>query len=136
MKTLFRTLLVITMVSVLFTSCKKDEEDEGNELKINFKADTGYNYTDATLPGGTAIKVGIEAETEKPQDPIIKFNISESVNGGAASTVYFEDLEDSDFEYDYSFELDSVSGNVHKYTFTITNRDGLNAQKNITFTVE
>jgi hypothetical protein len=136
MKTLFKSLIAISLVLFLFSSCKKDEEDEGNELKINFKVDAGYNYTDATLPGGTAIKIGIEAETEKPQDPIIKFNISESVNGGISSTVYSENLEDSDYEYDYSFELDSISGNVHKYTFTITNRDGLNAQKSITFTVE
>lgn len=136
MKTLFRTLLVITMVSVLFTSCKKDEEEGGDEMKINFKATAGYNFTDATLPGGTAIKVGVEAETDKAQDPLIKFNISESVNGGAASTVYSEDIETIAYEYDYSFNLDTVSGNVHEYTFTVTNRDGLNAQKSITFTVE
>jgi len=135
MKTLFRTFLVITIFSFVFASCNK-EEDEGNELKINFKAETGYNYTDATLPGGTAVKVGVEAETEKPQDPIIKFNISESVNGGDASTVYSEDIEAATYAYDYNFELDTVTGNVHKYTFTITNRDGLNAQKSITFTVE
>jgi hypothetical protein len=136
MKPLFRNFLVITLVLVLFSSCKKDEEDGGDEMQIDFKADTGYNFTDAKLPGGTDLKVGIEAETDKAQDPLIKFNISESVNGGTASTVYSEDFEATTYEYDYSFTLDTVSGNVHKYTFTVTNRDGLNAQKSITFTVE
>ncbi|HPE56578.1 MAG TPA: hypothetical protein P5514_09300 [Bacteroidales bacterium] len=136
MKTLFKLFLVIGIISLVVTSCKKDEEDEGEELKISFKTSAGYTYADATLPGGTAIKVGIEAETEKAQDPIIKFNISESVNGATPTTVYSEDLENTTYEYDYNFTLNTVSGNEHKYTFTITNRDGLNEQKSITFTVE
>ena len=136
MKTIFKTIILIGVVSVLFTACKKEEEDPANEMKINFKTGTGYTFADATLAGGTAILVGIDAETEKAQDPIIKFNISESVNGGASSTVYSEDVETTAYEYDYNFTLDTVKGNVHKYTFTVTNRDGINAQKDLTFTVE
>jgi len=135
MKTIIRTLLVIGIIAVFTTSCKK-EEDEGNEMKIDFKTGTGFTSTDATLAGGTMVLIGVEAETEKAQDPIIKFNISESVNGAASTTIYSEDLESVTYEYDFAFKLDSVSGNVHKYTFTVTNRDGINAQKNLTLTVE
>lgn len=135
MKTIIRTLLVIGIISVFTTSCKK-EEDEGNEMKIEFKTGTGYIAADATLAGGTMVLIGVEAETEKAQDPIIKFNISESVNGGTSSTIYSEDLESTTYAYDLGFKLDSVSGNVHKYTFTVTNRDGINAQKDLTLTVE
>lgn len=137
MKSIFKTLIIFSLFSIAFISCKKDEEeDSGNELSIKFKTEAGYTFSDATLPGGTPVKIGIEAETEKAKDPIIKFNISESVNGGASSTVYSEDLETTDYEYDYNFTLDSVSGNIHKYTFTITNRDGINKQTDLTITVQ
>ena len=133
---IMKSLLLLGIFALIFTDCKK-EEDEGDELKINFKTEAGYTASDATLPKGSQVKIGVEAETEKATDPIIKFNISESVNNGANATVYSEDLSNTDYEYDYEFSLDdSVPGNTHTYTFTITNRDGINAQKNLTVTVE
>lgn len=123
-------------MSTLFIACEKDEGEEG-ELDIKFKTEAGYTHKDVTLASGTEVKIGIEAETEKAKDPIIRFNISESINGGEDSTVYMENLEDQDFEHDYSFTLsDTVSGNTHLYTFTVTNRDGINAQQFLTITVE
>ncbi len=135
MKTTFKILLLFALFLTVLVSCEKEEDGEG-ELKIDFKTEEGYVSTDSTVPSGTALKIGIEAETEVSKDPIVKFNISESVNGGTATSVYSEDLEDTMFDYDYNFTLsDTESGNTHKFTFTITNRDGINAQESITITV-
>jgi hypothetical protein len=137
MKTIIRTLILFLAIGLVFTSCKKNEEENPqDEMNINLKDDPGYTYTSETLPAGTAVLIGVEAETEKAQDPIIKFNITEAINGGEGSTVYSEDLDSTDFEYDYHYTLDSISGTVHKFTFTITNRDGINKQTSIELMVE
>lgn len=131
---IFKTMFLVSLISVALVSC--DKEDEEDELHVSFKTTAGYTFADATLAADSAIVIGIEAETEKAKDPIIRFNISESVDGGAATTVYTEDLEATDYEYDYAFNMSSVSGSVHVYTFTITNRDGINKQASLTLTVE
>jgi hypothetical protein len=68
-----------------------------------------------------------------------RFNISKSVDGGTASTVYTQDLSGSDgdnFEYDYSAKVEGLSGQTSTFTFTVTNRDGLVNQVALTLTVE
>ncbi len=135
MKKIFNILALMSLLSVVFIACEK-EEDEGNEMHIDFKNSTAYIYSDTTIAGGTAITIGVEAETEKVQDPIIKFNISESVNGAASSTVYSEDLGVTQYEYDFNKTLGTNVGDTYKYTFTITNKDGLNEQESLTVTVK
>jgi hypothetical protein len=119
MKSFINTLLLISLFAFVVSSC---EEDEANELKLEFKVGASYTSEDITLPAGTVVTIGIEAETEKSKDPIISFNISESVNGGSNATVYTESLNDTDYEHDYTFTLGGNSGETHKFTFTITNR--------------
>lgn len=134
MKTVIKSILVMSMMTLVFTSCEK--EDGEGELKIFFKTGTAYTSEDVALPPGTEVTIGIETETEKEKDPIIRFNISESVDGGAASTVYTENLETTDYQHDYTFTLDSISGTQHRFTFTVTNRDGFNVQKSLTVSVQ
>lgn len=134
MKTLIKSMFVMSMLALVFTSCKK--EDGEGELKISFKNGASYTSEDMALPAGSVVTIGVAAETEKKKDPIIKFNISEAIDGGSATTVYSEDIETTDYEYDYTFTLDSISGTQHKFTFTVTNRDGFNAQKNLTVSVQ
>lgn len=134
MKTVIKNFLAIAFLATTIIAC--DKEDEGEELDIHFKSGAEYVSTNSTLAGGSSIKVGIEASTEKKKDPIIKFNISQSVNGAANTTVYSESLETTDYNHDETFELDTISGTTYKYTFTITNRDGKNAQETLVVEVE
>lgn len=135
MKATIKTLLILALCASIFSSCK--EEDEGDELHIQFITDSGNVYSDTTLPGGSNVTIGIEAETEKPQDPIISFNVSESVNGAADSTIHQETgLDDTAISYQNIYTIGTVSGNTNKYTFTITNRDGINKQVSLTVTVQ
>ncbi len=136
MKTRIKTLCIISIAALSLFSCKK-QDDDGEEMTINFKTDPGYVASDQTLDSGTSVKIGIKAETDNKKDPIIRFNISESVNGYTASTVYSQDLEDKEFEYDFNTTLsDTTSGNKHLYTFTVTNKDGFNRQQSLTLTVK
>ncbi|MCB0761215.1 MAG: hypothetical protein KDC12_06785 [Flavobacteriales bacterium] len=138
MNTLKYSTLLFSCLILLFTACKKDEEKEdGEELDLKFKTEEGYIHSNTTLPTDSTFTIGIEADTESANDPIISFNISESLNGGSSSSIYTESLEDVEFEYDFVHTLeDSVSGNEHTFTFTITNRDGLTEHKSLTISVE
>nr|WKN38415.1 hypothetical protein K4G66_06835 [Tunicatimonas sp. TK19036] len=129
-------LLLLLSMSIAFVSCEEEDEGGEEEMDIEFKTGPGFVFSDTTLAAGTDVEIGIEAETERAKDPLIRFNISESVDDGAASTVYTEDLDDTRYEYDYDFTLGSTSGETHEFTFTVTNRDGFNAQKSLTITIE
>lgn len=131
------SMVVLLSASMLsLTSCEKDEEEE-EAPELFFKTSSAYTATDVTVSPGDEVTIGIEAEVREAKDPIVKFNISKSVNGAAATSVYNEDLSTDAFEYDYFFTVDSTqSGNTEKFTFTVTNRDGLTGQKSLTLTIE
>lgn len=136
MKTNFKFLSVLLMLTMfVIASCKKEEE--GDEIMMTFKTGSGYTYSDITLQPGQSIKIGITAETEKKKDPLIRFSISESVNGNAANTILTRDIEVTKFEYDFDYTLqDTITGNKHRLNFVIINRDGLSKEKALTITVQ
>src|SRR6478735_3375959 len=119
------TAICLALVALTLDSCKK--EDDANEIKLELKTGAGYTSTDQTLAKGTTFKVGVHASTDKKKDPLVKFNISEGVNGSGTTSVYSETIETQDYNHDQDFTVtDTVHGNKHRYTFTITNKDGLN----------
>lgn len=128
--------LVILLAITVFSSCEKDE---GKLPNISFKTGGNYISADVTKPGGSTILIGIEASKAEDHDPLTKFNISKSVDGGAATTVFDKDLSGSEgdnYSYDFTTTLDNVSGQTNEYTFTVTNRDGLMNRVSLTVTVE
>ncbi len=137
MHTAIKTLLMLSLFTLAFASCNKDEDDEMDELHIEFKVGGNYTSTNMTLPKASTGIIGIEAETKKPQDPIISFNISLSISGGTPTTVYNESNLNAEFyDYDYVFVIGSISGDIYTYTFTITNKDGLTEQESLTVTIQ
>ncbi|MEZ4722981.1 MAG: hypothetical protein R2813_13990 [Flavobacteriales bacterium] len=129
-------MIALMGAALTFNACdrEKDEEEEAPELM--FKSGGSYTAADATVSVGDVVTIGIEAEVHEEKDPLKKFNISKSVNGGALEDVYNEDLSSESFDYDFTVTIDSTQkGNTEKYTFTVTNRDGLTGQKSLTLTV-
>lgn len=126
------------LLSVIFfiSSCEKDE---GKLPDISFKTGGSYVSADASVTGGTAITIGINAAKTEDKDVLKKFNISRSTNGAAATSVFDKTLSGSEgdnYSYDYTTTLDNVVGQTDKYTFTVTNRDGLVNQVSLTITIK
>lgn len=135
MKYLLRSLCILG-IAALLSSCKKDA---GRLPNVVFKTGGTYTSADASITGGTTIIIGINANKTEDKDVLKKFNISKTVNGAAATTVYSQDLsgaEGDNYTYDYNTTLEATVGQTDKFTFTITNRDGLVNQVFLTVTIK
>ncbi len=134
MKKMVKTLTVLFLV-LFIASCEKDE---GKLPDIKFKTGSTYTSADAKLDPKTKFTIGIIASKTEDKDVLKKINISKSINGGAATTVFDKDLGGSEgdvFNYDYTADLEDVSMQTNRYTFTVTNRDGLVNQVALTITI-
>ena len=134
MKNILFSIIIVSVLAIL-TSCEKDE---GKLPNISLKTGGLYISKDTTLAGGTAFIIGITSSKAESKDVLKKFNLSKSVNGAAATTVYDKDLTGSEgdsYSYDYTANLGSTSGEATKYIFTVTNRDGLTNQVFLTISV-
>jgi len=135
MTKIFKTVIIMSMVA-LFASCEKDE---GKLPNIAFKTGGSYISADASKAKGSAITIGINASKAEDKDVLKKINVSKSVNGGTATSVYSKDLSGTEgdaYSYDYAATLDTIVGQTNKFTFTVTNRDGLTNQLALTVTVQ
>jgi hypothetical protein len=128
MKNSINILFVLTIALFTFNSCEKDA---GKLPTIAFKTGSTYISTDVTKPTGSTILIGIDAAKAEDRDYLKKIDISKSINGAASVSVFNKDLAKSErdnYSYDFSTTLDATAGQTCKYTFTITNRDGLTNQ--------
>ncbi len=135
MKNLFKTLVLLALVAFI-CSCEKDK---GNLPNISFKTGGIYTAKDTSLTAGTALNIGITASKAEDKDVLKMFNISKSVNGAAATTVFSKDLtgtEGDSYSYDFVSLVDTTKGQIDKFTFTVTNRDGLTNQVLLKVTVK
>lgn len=128
-------LLFIAVFAISIVSC---EDDEGKLPKISFKTGTNYKSTDDSLTAGSAFTIGINASKTEDKDVLKKFNISKSIDGASAVTIFSKDLsgsEGDDYNYDYSDTMSHVIGQTNKYIFTVTNRDGISNNVSLTLKV-
>jgi len=135
MKRIIQSLLLLTII-LAFASCDKDA---GLLPILTFKTGTIYTSTDVSLAAWTPLTIGINSSKAESEDVLKKFNISKSVNGGASTTVFSKDLsgtEGDNYTYDYGTTVDTTSGQKSKYTFTVTNRDGITNQLSVTVTTQ
>jgi len=134
MNTFFKSFMLLAIMAIL-VSCEKDE---GKLPNISFKTGGIYTSSDTALAGGTSFTVGINASKSEEEDVLKKFNISLSIDGAASTTLYNEDLTGTNedvFEIDFNATLGNTVGQVNKFTFTVTNRDGLTNQVSLSITV-
>lgn len=134
-------ILTVLLCATIFNSCKK--EDEMKPPSISFKTGGSYISSSISLPAGSAVLIGIEAEKSESEgeeeDVLNHFNISRSLNGGTDVSVYNADLtsaQEEHYDYDFATIVSTTIGDTEKYTFTITNRDGLTGQINLTITAQ
>ncbi|MEP6512909.1 MAG: hypothetical protein ABJA79_03515 [Parafilimonas sp.] len=137
MKTILSFISVVILLCAI-ASCKKSQ-DPMNKPSIAFKTGAGYTSSDTTVSAGDTVLVGITASkaATETQDVLKTFNVSESINGGAETTIYTHALTGTEGD---SFDIDlnivtATAGTTEKYTFTVVNRDGLINSVSLTLTV-
>jgi hypothetical protein len=131
-----KALFIITMASsiLLLSSCEKDKMIPPT---LDFLTGAGYTSADGHVALNTAFKIGVDAKRTEAKDDLKTFTVTKSLDGGAASTVdnvTIGSAQAAEFTKDYNLTTRNVAG-TEKYTFTVTNRDGLITTKSITITV-
>lgn len=125
----------VAALALAFAACEKDA---GKLPAIQFKTSAGYTSADVTVAKGTAILVGIVADKTEDKDVLKSFNLSASFDGAAAvsvATIALSGAEGDHYEVDLPIVARNQAG-TEKYTFTVTNRDGLTNQVSLTVTVQ
>jgi hypothetical protein len=136
MKLLLKTniLSLIALFGVILFSCEKDEMIPPT---VDFVTGAGYTSADAHIALNTNFKIGVDAKRTEEKDDLKTFLVTRSYDGGTATTI--DDLtlttaQAAEFTKDYNLTTRNMVG-TEKYTFTVTNRDGLVTTKSITITV-
>lgn len=129
-----KTLFVILSLSLITTSCEKDKHVPPD---VSLKTGTGYIAADTTVAPNTAVTVGFVAD--KTEDELKTFNVSYAFDNAATTTtdttITLTSAEEDHYEKDYMFTTRNQAG-TEKWIFTITDRDGNIAQKQIVLTVK
>ena len=137
MKIFRASISAITIISIsllFFSSCEKDKMVPPT---IDFTTGAGYTAADAHIALNTAFKIGVDAKRTEDKDDLKTFTVTRSYDGAAATNVDNVTLttaQAAEFTKDYNFTTRNMAG-TEKYTFTVTNRDGLITTKSITITV-
>lgn len=119
----------------LFNSCKKDE---GKLPNIAFKTGATYTSANATIAKNTPFTVGITASLAESGDILKTFNASLAYDASTSSTSFYNETltgaQGNNYDKDLVLTTRNQSG-TEKWTFTVTNRDGLVNSVTLTVTV-
>jgi hypothetical protein len=128
------SLLSITLLiaaGLMFSGCKKDEDDPivDQGPTISLKTGDGYTFNDFEVEEGTAVKFGVVASKSTTHDNnLTRFNITYG-NLTIADSTFNADSFDSDFQIEF-FGVGEA-----KITFIITAEGGMTAEKELNVTV-
>ena len=127
-------LFLVLAFGIISFSCKKDEMIPPT---IDFTTGTGYTSTDSHIALDTDFKIGVSAKRTEDKDDLKTFVVTVSFDGEAATTIDNVTLpaaQAGEFTKDYDLTTRNAAG-TEKYSFTVTNRDGLITTRIITITV-
>jgi len=127
-------LFLVLAFGIISFSCKKDEMIPPT---IDFTTGTGYTSTDSHIALDTDFKIGVSAKRTEDKDDLKTFVVTVSFDGEAATTidnVTIPAAQAGEFTKDYDLTTRNAAG-TEKYSFTVTNRDGLITTRIITITV-
>jgi len=127
-------IIPITTAVFVMSSCEKDKMIPPT---IDFTTGAGYVSADGHLAVNTNFKIGVTAKRTEEKDDLKTFVVTRSYDGGAETTidnVTIPSAQAGEFTKEYPLTTRNQNG-TEKYTFTVTNRDGLITTKSITITV-
>ena len=138
MKQLIKKLTTgITLVTIIL-SLNSCEKDKGILPYISFKTTAGYTSADVTIARNTAFLVGIDAAKSEGNDILKTFDASVTFDAATTSTSFYSETLTAAQGDNYSKDLPRTTRNQagkEKYTFTVTNKDGLVNSISLTVTV-
>jgi hypothetical protein len=128
------SIISFALFGFFLAGCEKDEHVPPT---VNLKTGAGYTSADAVVAKNQSIKVGITGE--KVEDDMLTYNVSYAYDG-AATTATFQTFnlsgsEQQHYDKDVTFTTRNQNG-TEKWIFTITDKDGNIAQKQIVLTVQ
>lgn len=127
-------IVMITILSAGFSSCEKDQHKPPS---ITLKTGAGYTSANAIVTKSQSIKVGITAD--KVEDDMLTYNVSYTYDNAATTitsqTFSLTGSEQQHYDKDVTFNTRNQNG-AEKWIFTITDKDGNIAQKEIVLTVQ
>ena len=136
MRKLLSTAMMVAVLATALTNLSSCEKDAGKLPNIAFKTTSGYTHADATVAAAANVLVGITASKAESADILKTFNVSKSIDGAAAVTVTNTTLTNGDsYDVDYPI-VAGAAGHTEKWSFTVTNRDGLTNTVSLTLTVQ
>lgn len=137
MRKLLSSAMILAVLATALVHLSSCEKDEGKLPNIAFKTTAGYTHADATVASGSSVLVGIAASKSEGEDVLKTFNVSKSVDGATATTITNTTLtgtQGDSYEVDYPITA-GAAGHTEKWSFTVTNRDGLTNTVSLTLTV-
>jgi len=136
-KSIYLFSLLLLAGAMIFTACKKDEDDPAPvDLTpvLTFIGGAGYTSADAQLTPGSTFKVGINAaENPTSKKNLESFIVIRTFNN--VPTTVFE--EDNIGATTYTWEDDLIANAAageERWAFTITDKDGLKKELTIIIT--
>jgi hypothetical protein len=136
-KSFLSSIILLALSALLFSSCEKDD-DAMIVPNIAFQTVAGYTSTDATVGTNANILIGITASKAEANDVLTLYTVTRSYDGGGASQIYSETLSGTSGD-NYSKVNAIVTRSTpgkEKYTFTVSNKDGLTNSVSLTLTVQ
>ena len=135
-KTMYLFGLLLLAGAMVFTSCKKDEDDPAPvDLTpvLTFIGGAGYTDGDVSLAPSATFKVGINADANATSNKkLVTFEVVRTFNN-TPTTVF---TDDNINETTFTWEQDLISNTQvgeERWTFTITDKDGL--KKELSFVI-
>jgi hypothetical protein len=132
MKRFFAAVLSVVIITGMVTSVTSCGEERSTPPNIAFVIDsTRYISKDTALTHGMVFNVAVTASKTGTEGMLSSFSVSKSVNGGVDSTLQQMTFVQQSFAHLFTYASPD-SGDVHRYTFTATKRDGLSNSVNLT----
>ena len=127
-------LFLVLALGIISISCDKDEMIPPT---IDFTTGPAYTSADSHIALNTDFKIGVTARRTEDKDDLKTFVVTVSLDGGAETTidnVTIAAAQGEEFTKDYDLTTRNSAG-TEKYSFTVTNRDGLITTKTIMISV-
>jgi hypothetical protein len=131
----FMGLLLLTGAMV-FTSCNKDDDDPVDiNPNLAFMGGADYTSSDATFIVGEAFKVGVNAsENANSGKKLVSFVVVRTFNN-VPTTVLDSSFSSATFTWEDNLLANAEVG-TERWTFTVTDKDGVASQLAFVITTE